>query len=223
MITISRMLVPRVRTRQAVELSVGVLYRIMKTFLGDAWRPDEVCFMHSAPKHPEVHKCFFGTRVRFNGDFDGIMCRAVDLEKPIPASDPVLARYLKEYFDSILPSARSEVSEMVRELMWVTLKSGSCSAERVAKHLGVDRRTLNRRLASEGQSYSSILDTVRTDIVCSFVENSQRPLKDVATTLGFSGLSAFSRWYRNRFGRSASKGRAMNLGDAHPNSAFRGQ
>jgi AraC-like DNA-binding protein len=221
-VTISRMLSgKRVRTRQALELAVAMFYRIIKTFLGDAWRPEEVCFMHGAPKHPEVHKRFFGARVRFDWDYDGIVCRAADLDKSIPASDPVLARYLKEYFDSILPSARAEVSETVRELMWVMLKSGSCSAGRIARLLGADRRTINRRLAREGQSYSSILDAVRADMVRSFVENGQRPLNEIAGMLGFSGLSAFSRWFRNRFGRSPSQWRTVNLRDAHRNAAFR--
>jgi hypothetical protein len=103
-------------------------------------------------------------RVRFDWDYDGIACRGADLEKPIPGSDPAMARYLTEYFDSILPPPRSEVSETVRELMWVLLKSGNCSAERVAKQLGADRRTINRSLATEGRSYSSILDAVRRDI-----------------------------------------------------------
>ena len=107
------------------------------------------------------------------------------------------------------PSPRSEVSETVRELVWVLLKSSNCSAERVAKHLGVDRRTI--------QSYSLILDAARRDMVTSFVEKGQRPLNEVALMLGFSGLSAFSRWFRNRFGRSASEWRAVNLRDAQPN------
>src|SRR6516162_11823648 len=190
----------RVRTDQALELVVAMFYRIIKTFLGDPWRPEEVCFMHDAPKHPEFHRRFFGTRVRFNWDYDGIVCRAADLEKSIPASDPAMARYLKEYFDSILPSHHAEVSETVRELVWVMLKSGNCSAERVAKHLGVDRRTINRRLASEGQSYSSILEAVRRDTVTSFVESGRHPLNEIAGMRGFSGMSAFSRWFRNRSG-----------------------
>jgi AraC-like DNA-binding protein len=223
-VTISRMLSgQRMRTRQTLELAVAMFYRIIKTFLGDAWRPEEVCFMHSAPKDPEAHRRFFGTRVRFGRDYDGIVCRAADLEKSIPTADPAMARYLKDHFDSILPSVRSEVSETVRELVWVLLKSGNCSVERVAKHLGVDRRTINHRLASEGQSYSSILDAVRRDMVTSFVENGQRPLNEVAPMLGFSGLSAFSRWFSNRFGRSASEWRAVNLRDSHGNAAFRGQ
>ena len=211
-VTISRMISgKRLHTRQALELAVAMFYRIIKTFLGEGWRPQEVCFMHSAPKDPEAHRRFFGTRVRFSWDYDGIVCRAGDLEKSIPASDPAMARYLKEHFDSILPSNHTEVSETVRELMWVLLKSGNCSADRVAKYLGVDRRTINRRLASEGQSYFSILDAVRKDMVTSFVEKGQRPLNEVAVMLGFSGLSAFSRWFRNRFGRSASEWRVVAL------------
>ena len=224
MVTISRMLLSkRLRTDQALELAVAMFYRIIKTFLGDAWRPQEVCFMHSAPKDPEAHRRFFGARVRFSWDYDGIVCRAADLEKSIPGSDPTMARYLKEHFDSILPSARSEVSETVRELMWVLLKSGSCSAGRVAKHLGVDRRTINRRLIREGRSYSSILDAVRRDMVTSFVEKGQRPLSEIAEMLGFSGLSAFSRWFRGRFGRSPSEWRGVELRNARLNSALRGQ
>lgn len=223
-VKIDRMLTgKRLRTRQALELSVGMFHRIIKTFLGEGWRPAEVCFMHSAPRHPEAHQRFFGTRVRFSGDYDGIVCRGADLEKSIATSDPVMARYLKEYFDSILPSDRFEVSETVRELVWVMLKSGSCSAGRVAEHLGVDRRTINRRLAIEGRSYSSILDAVRRDIVTSLVEDGQRTLSEIATVLGFSGLSTFSRWFRNRFGRSASEWRAANLGGLQENAALRGQ
>src|SRR5215469_6162485 len=76
-VTISRMLSgKRVRTRQALELAVAMFYRIIKTFLGGAWRPEEVCFMHSAPKHPEAHRRFFGVRVRFGWRYDGFVCRA---------------------------------------------------------------------------------------------------------------------------------------------------
>jgi len=81
----------------------------------------------------------------------------------------------------------------------------------------------NRRLASEGRSYSSILDAVRTDMVASFVEHGQRPLNEIAGLPGFSGLSAFSSWFRNRFGRSASEWRAVSLRDANRESTFRAQ
>src|SRR5215469_16389254 len=75
-VTISRMLSgKRMRTRQALELAVAMFYRIIRTFLGYGWQPQEVCFMHRAPKDAEAHRRFFGTRVRFNWHYDGIVCR----------------------------------------------------------------------------------------------------------------------------------------------------
>ncbi|NUT15606.1 MAG: helix-turn-helix domain-containing protein, partial [Cupriavidus sp.] len=42
------------------------------------------------------------------------------------------------------------------------------------------------------------------------LENRERPLSEVAALLGFSSLSAFSRWFSGRFGRSVSAWRALH-------------
>ena len=164
-VTISRRAIPGqpLPKRQALELSMGVLYRILKAFLGGAWRPESVCFMHRKPKNPELHRRFFDSCVRFGCDFDGLECRAQDLETPIPTADPAMARYLKQYLDSIAPAADASLSEKVQELTRAMLRSGNCSAARIAGHLGVDRRTLHRWLAVEGESYKSLLDAVRSE------------------------------------------------------------
>jgi Arabinose-binding domain of AraC transcription regulator, N-term len=47
--------------RQAVELSMGVLCRILRLFLGGAWKPQTVCFTHVPPKSRERHRRVFGT------------------------------------------------------------------------------------------------------------------------------------------------------------------
>jgi AraC-like DNA-binding protein len=51
----------------------------------------------------------------------------------------------------------------------------------------------------------------------------QRALNEIARMLGFSGLSPFSRWFRNRFGQGASEWRAVSLRDTPLNSTFRGK
>ena len=91
------------------------------------------------------------------------------------------------------------------------LSSGNCLIERVAKHLGVDRRTVHRRLAREGTSFSTLLDAVRTETVTRFIENRDRPLYVVSEMSGFSAQSAFSRWFRSRFGSNVSAWREANL------------
>lgn len=194
--------------RQAVELSIGVLYRILRLFLGDAWKPQSVSFTHRAPKSRERHRRFFGTRVEFGQDFNGVVCLARDLEAPIPAADPTMARYVQRYLDSIAARPNATMRDKVRELIWMMLPTEGCSIERVAARLGANRRTLHRHLAREGATYSTLVDAVRTEMVTHYLEDRERPLYVVADLLGFSALSVFSRWFRARFGCSVSAWRA---------------
>ena len=88
------------------------------------------------------------------------------------------------------------------------LSSGLCSAAQVAKRLGTDRRTIHRHLAKEGETFSSLMDAVRSELVTRYIENRERPLSETADLLGFSAQSAFSRWFRATYGCSVSEWRA---------------
>jgi AraC-like DNA-binding protein len=202
--------------RQTAELAVGVLYRTMRMFLGDGWKP-RVCFAHCAPPNCESHRRVFGTRVEFNRDFSGIVCRSTDLDAPIAAADPAMARYAQQYVDSIA-RAEETFSDRVRDLVLKMLSSGNCRMDRIAQHLGLDRRTVHRRLAEERTSFSAIVDAARIELVNRYIENRERPSCAVAEMLGFSDASAFSRWFKRRFGCSVSAWRAINLtkGKASP-------
>ncbi|MGT2428862.1 AraC family transcriptional regulator [Cupriavidus basilensis] len=194
--------------RQATELVVGVVYRMLILFLGAAWKPRSICFTHSAPVSTATHLRVFGMPVLFNQDFDGIVCLAADLEAPLPSYDPVMAQQVRRYLDTMLAQSDTSMPDKVRRLVFDLLPSGVCSVERVAQHLGVDRRTVHRRLADHGESYSAIVSAVRVDLATRYAENRERPLSEVATLLGFSSLSAFSRWFGGQFGCSVSKWRA---------------
>jgi transcriptional regulator GlxA family with amidase domain len=74
--------------------------------------------------------------------------------------------------------------------------------------MGVVRRTVQRRLAEQGQSFSSIVNDIRKELATRHVMESNRPLTEVATLPGFSAPSAFSRWYHAEFGCSARESRA---------------
>jgi AraC-like DNA-binding protein len=96
------------------------------------------------------------------------------------------------------------MSDKVRKLVVALLPSGTCSVDRIAQHLGADRRTVHRHLAQQGDSYLSIVDAVRVELVMRYIDGGDRPLSQVAALVGFSSLSAFSRWFGSRFGCSVS-------------------
>jgi AraC-like DNA-binding protein len=152
----------------------------------------------------------FGPEVEFCCDFNGVICRSSDLDAPNRWADPRLARYAQQYVDSIA-RADETFSEKVRELVAAMLSSGNYRMERIAEHLGIDRKTVHRRLAEESKSFSEVVDAIRTEIVKQHIEDRERPLSDVAEMLGFSDVSAFSRWFKRRFGCSVSEWRANSL------------
>ncbi|WP_028214952.1 AraC family transcriptional regulator [Paraburkholderia mimosarum] len=194
--------------RQAIELAVGVLYRTISLFLGAGWRPRSICFMHEAPRSLAIYTRVFGMPVQFNQDFDGIVCRASDLEQSLPTYDPAMAHQVRQYLDTLLVQSGTTMPDQVRKLIFALLPAGVCSLERIAMHLGVDRRTVHRRLADYGETYSSVLNAVRTEMVTRYIANRERPLSEVATLLGFSSSSTFSHWFGREFGCSVSKWRA---------------
>lgn len=205
-ISLSRSVETPAPKRQTVELTIGVLCRMLRFYLGEQWKP-HVCFTHKAPRRRQTHRRVFGPHVEFSGDFNGIISNASDLDAPIPAADPDLARYAQRFVDSMARQDES-FSGKVRELVATMLPAGRCRMERVAEHLGIDRKTIHRRLEAEDTSFSAIVDTVRTDMVNHHLEDRRRPLSEFAQMLGFSDISAFSRWFRRRFGRSVSQWRA---------------
>ena len=201
--------------RQGVELGLGFMHKSLNQLLGSRWRPQAICFTHPAPTRTDAHRRFFGTDVKFGHEFNAIVCLAREIDATVPTSDPAIARHIQQYLDTVAPRPNTTMRDNARECIYLILPSGLCSADRVAKHLGVDRRTLHRHLAREGETFTSLLDKVRAELATRYIGNRDRPLASVSELLGFSALSAFSRWFRGRFGCSVSQWRASNGGARH--------
>jgi AraC-like DNA-binding protein len=145
-----------------------------------------------------------GTAVDFSQEFNAIVCRRRDLDMPIPAADPKLAREMKRWLDLQLTGSRDEPLDKARQVVRMLLPAGLCSVERVAQQLGMHRRTLNRHLAVGGESVTTIVNAVRGELAEEYLANSRRKVYEVAELLGFSSAGDFSRWFRRQFGKTPS-------------------
>ncbi|MFJ4292848.1 AraC family transcriptional regulator [Cupriavidus sp. NPDC089707] len=195
-------------TRQRAELALGVIVRLIRQLLRPDWEPRRVCFEHPAPSDLSTHQRFFGHCIEFNHEFNCIICTKADLDARNPSADPAMARYAQQLVDASAISRQVTMLEDVRRIILLLLPSGRCTIEQVADHLGVVCRTVQRRLAEEGQSFSSIVNDIRTELAARHVIESDRPMTEVATLLGFSAPSGFSRWYHVQFGCSPKESRA---------------
>lgn len=81
----------------------------------------------------------------------------------------------------------------VRSAIAASLRHGDTSIQSTARRLRVSVRSLQRHLAEIGTSYSEIVAEVRMDTACHLLADSDIRIADIASRLGYSGPSSFSR------------------------------
>jgi AraC-like DNA-binding protein len=197
-------------TRQATELATAALLGIVRELLGRQWEPLSICFSHRAPASLDAHRAAFGPRLQFGHEFSGLVFYATDLDAANTASDPLLRPYADQLRQALGAPPAATVTGQVTQLVEMLLPVGRCSTHQVARSLGVTQRTLHRQLAAEGQSFSAIVHTTREALAERYLAAERYSLTDVSELLGFTSPSAFSRWFRQRFGVSPTEWRATS-------------
>lgn len=76
------------------------------------------------------------------------------------------------------------------------LADGRPTIDRLARAAGMSRRTLQRRLAGEGTSFSTLLEDVRRHTALSSLAGDHHRLGDLSASLGYAQQSTFTRAVR---------------------------
>lgn len=197
--------------RQLVELTCARLVQIIRQLISPTWRPNLICFAHSAGSLPRSAYTLFRCPVEYGHDFTGVVLKPADLETPLNGANSDARRYAEAYLRTLRTGTRLSFGQRVENIVLGLLPGGAASADRTAAQLGITRRTLNRKLAEGGHSYSTLLQSIRTEMVRSLIEQQEIPLSEIGTELGFRSLSAFSMWFRQTFGTSPSGWRRQHL------------
>jgi len=195
---------------------VGVTIQI-RWLTGEDFHPELVSFSHSKPANgTSIAQRFFGCPVTYNQVLSGMVIPRSILAKPLVTSQPFLRKLALQHLEPILKSPANSFATRVRFIVQQMLEDGNCSAEAIADHFGIDRRTLNRRLSNEGENFSPIVQEVRLEITRAAINRPSYSLAELADALGFQSLSAFSRWFQETYGCSASQWRKQSGSDWTP-------
>lgn len=194
--------------RQAYELALGVLYRMCCAVLGARWRPLSVHFSHKAPETLDIHRRIFNAECVFDSEFNGMLCSAGDLDRVNPAADPTMARYAEQLMHTLPNVGTASIVQDVRRTVSMLLPMHRASIVGVAAALGVNVRTLQRRLEEEGAVFGELLTQVRREMAERYLSDKDCSLTHVAAMLGYAQLSSFTRWFTIEFGASPSAWRA---------------
>jgi AraC-like DNA-binding protein len=173
-------------------------------------RTREIWFTHEPVSPLATYRQYFGAPVYFAQPYNAIVLDAADKAIPIVGRSEQLYELATNFIDAQFPSPESLISTKVRSLLSVDFAMNYRDA---AAALGMHPRTLQRRLREEGARLDTIKDEVRREAAFRYLRQTRTPLIKIATMLGYSELSAFSRSCQRWFHRSPLQLRQRNAAE----------
>jgi AraC-like DNA-binding protein len=109
-----------------------------------------------------------------------------------------------------------DFTSRVRHVIESLLASGDCSAVRVAEMFAVHRVTLHRYLREQGTTFEALLEDARRNQASRMLKETDLPVGEIATALGYGTPTSFVRAFRRWHGVTpgASRNRSPAIGRA---------
>lgn len=191
---------------QLIAAAVAIGFNILRALCGPQWQPTDVYFSLAAPPPTARIRTAFQVAPRFDQEYSGITFPARWLARPPPGADPILNRMMRERVAELVAGADDEddIVGRVRRQLRTMVTARPCSVEAASEHLGLNVRTLKRRLAAAGTTFRQLREEARYDTACHLLQRTRMPVGEVASTLGYAECSSFTR----AFGRWAGMGPA---------------
>jgi AraC-like DNA-binding protein len=189
--------VARHSDRHQIEFWVTAVMRACRSITRRHLTAETVTFAHSQKSAPELNR-FFGTRVTFGADADEMTFPASIRDIGVVTADRYLNNLLVHYCDVALAGHRNRGSfgTSVENAVAVLLPHGKARMSEVARKLGQSRRTLARRLASEGSTFAGILRHLRIALAQRYLADEDLTISQISWLLGYRNVSAFTNAYK---------------------------
>ncbi|WP_410210703.1 AraC family transcriptional regulator [Aquirhabdus sp.] len=144
--------------------------------------------------------------IRFDQPYTRIVFPAAYLELPLIMADPLTARLAREQCKRELNALMKDTSfsRLVSELVYDEAL-GFCTIEEVADKLHLSTRTLQRQLAQENQSFSTLIDELRQRKATAMVKKREFSLELIAEKLGYTDTTNFIRAFKRWTGKTPKK------------------
>jgi AraC-like DNA-binding protein len=196
-------------TVQLTDFILGNTVKVCRAILGPGWLPQGARFTRGAPHDLATHRKLLGTdSLVFGAEADVLLLNPADLHLKLPRMpDPALRRHAEALIAKLPSTGDGSIAKRAASLIRAGLAEGSADLHNVAQALGLNSRTLQRRLRAEGLGFSDLLDQVRGELARSYLADRLTPMHQIAARLGYADGSAFTRWFTQTFGVPPSRWR----------------
>ncbi|KQV74761.1 AraC family transcriptional regulator [Aeromicrobium sp. Root344] len=194
--------------RQGYELSVANGARIIRMLGGDGATYASVSFLHEQMGTDEAYASVLGCPVEFGQSWCGFELDGDVADRELDNADGETRRLATRYLESQVPPSETTLAGRVEELVQRLLPTGHCTADVVASELLMNRRTLQRHLGADGETFRGILDRQRRTLAERYLAEPVMQLGQVTRLLGYAEQASLNRSVRRWFGTTPASYRA---------------
>ena len=151
-----------------------------------------------------IYENHFGCPVHFETERDALEINPESLRVPNRLGDETIARFFDQHLEAALASLPDDNSleKRVRLTVAQLLSEGVPPLSLVAANLGLSARTLQRRLADQGQSFQNLVDQSRRELARQLLTETNYSLAEIAFLTGFAEQSGFNRAFKRWEGQT---------------------
>ena len=192
-----------------VERGIAGCWQLSGELLQRPLRPLAIELRCVAPGDTRAFRETFGSEPVFGASRNAMLFAVEDLQAPLPQAQ-ISARDSGEQLcerlcgELALTLAATPTARQVQQLL-LRDSASLLGATAVAERLGLSERTLQRRLAEEGQSLQALNDGIKQRLAERLLRESRMDLHGIAQCLGYAEAASFSRAFQRWTGQSPGR------------------
>jgi AraC-like DNA-binding protein len=190
--------------RHQMEWFMALMVRLCRHLTGLRIVPICVKLAHRRGAYSELAEAF-GCDVEFSADGDELAWQNAARNLPVVSADHHLNKLLIKYCEEALarrPSSHGSFRASIENEIVPLLPHGRARTSEIATRLGVSQRTLTRRLAAEGATFSAVLENLRGDLARRYLAEEELSISQIAWLLGYREVSAFTHAFKRWAGQT---------------------
>lgn len=200
-----------VKNQQAQYYACLLYFKIIQSVATGGWYATDLHFQASKLKGLENLDMFSQVQVKFNQPNNAIGFAKSLICLPLKQSVNSYSSYQQHDFETWRGSIPStDLIGSLRQLVRSHLPDGGLPIAFAAEAAGLSSRSLQRRLAENGLTYSRLIDQVRFNLAVDSLKDPSTQLIDVALELGYTEPATFTRAFQRWTGTSPSNFRRLH-------------
>ncbi|UVF19590.1 AraC family transcriptional regulator [Microvirga terrae] len=208
--------VPRRADRHQVEFWITALVRVCRHLTGCDLKVSRIAMVHPRCAASTAIEDYLQCSIAFGAGADEIVFASDAPRLPLINADPYLNKVLVRHCEEALAQHARPVGRLqarVENAIAPLLPHGRARVDEVARSLGMSRRTLARHLATEGLTYTEILERTRRDMAQHYLKDPDLPISRIAWLLGYQEAGAFTNSFRRWTGVTPTRMRTRHQSD----------